>query len=87
MSQTYPMSSSRPDALMNIGEFSRYSGLSVRMLRYYADHGVLKPSDIDAFSGYRRYASDQLREADRVRMLRDAGEVVLGSLAMRPFQR
>lgn len=85
MSQTYPMSSSRPDALMNIGEFSRYSGLSVRMLRYYADHGVLKPSDIDAFSGYRRYASDQLREADRVRMLRDAGCSIAAIVELLPL--
>ncbi|MDQ1130767.1 MerR family transcriptional regulator [Microbacterium sp. SORGH_AS_0888] len=59
--------------LMNIGDFSRYSGLSVRMLRHYADRGVLVPAERDGSSGYRRYSPAQLREAARVRLLRDAG--------------
>ncbi|GAA1637852.1 MerR family transcriptional regulator [Microbacterium flavum] len=60
-------------ALMSIGDFSRYSGLSVRMLRHYAERGVLVPVERDDQSGYRRYSPVQLSEAARVRMLRDAG--------------
>ena len=63
----------RGDALLSIGEFSRYAGLSVRMLRHYAERGILAPAVVDAHSGYRRYTPDQLRDAGRVRLLRDAG--------------
>lgn len=67
------MNGEHPGILMSIGDFSRYSGLSVRMLRHYADRGVLAPAKVDEFSGYRRYAPGQLQDAGRVRMLRDAG--------------
>ncbi|PPF78122.1 GyrI-like domain-containing protein [Pseudoclavibacter sp. Z016] len=67
------MNGEHPGSLMSIGEFSRYSGLSVRMLRHYAERGVLAPAEVDEFSGYRRYVAAQLRDAGRVRMLRDAG--------------
>ena len=66
-------SDTRDGALLNIGEFSRYAGLSVRMLRHYAERGILVPAEVDPGSGYRRYAPDQLRDAGRVRLLRDAG--------------
>ena len=39
--------------LLTIGEFSRLSRLSVRMLRYYDEHGVLRPTHVDDRSGYR----------------------------------
>ncbi|WP_425310266.1 MerR family transcriptional regulator [Ammonicoccus fulvus] len=59
--------------LMTIGEFSRLSRLSVRMLRHYDAHGVLSPADVDRFSGYRRYAGSQLAAAVAIRRLRDVG--------------
>ena len=61
------------DALLSIGEFSRYSRISVRMLRHYDERGLLAPADVDPFTGYRRYAPEQLRVAGRIRSLRDAG--------------
>ena len=64
-----------PD-LMSIGEFSSRSRLSVRMLRHYGEHGILVPADVDAVSGYRRYAPEQLAEAAHVRRLRDVGFTV-----------
>lgn len=66
--------SGTPDgALLGIGEFSRYAGLSVRMLRHYAERGILVPAVVEPHSGYRRYSPAQLEEAGRVRLLRDAG--------------
>ena len=59
--------------LLGIGDFSRYAGLSVRMLRHYDDRGLLVPAEVDPFTGYRRYTADQLRLAGRIRSLRDAG--------------
>lgn len=79
------MNGEHPEPLMSIGDFSRYSGLSVRMLRHYAERGVLAPVKVDKFSGYRRYAPAQLRDAGRVRMLRDAGCGIPAIAALLPL--
>lgn len=59
--------------LLTIGEFSSLSRLSVRMLRHYDAHGVLVPADVDPWTGYRKYAPAQLRDAADIRNLRDIG--------------
>jgi DNA-binding transcriptional MerR regulator len=59
--------------LLTIGDFSRYAGLSVRMLRHYDERGLLVPAEVDPLTGYRRYRPAQLRVAGRIRSLRDAG--------------
>lgn len=59
--------------LMTIGEFSSLSRLSVRMLRHYDTHGVLVPAAVDQWTGRRRYAPAQLRDAGDIRNLRDVG--------------
>jgi DNA-binding transcriptional MerR regulator len=62
-----------PDRLLTIGEFSRLTRISVRMLRHYDEHGVLAPSRVDAWTGYRHYSPDLLAVAGRIRELRDVG--------------
>lgn len=62
--------------LLTIGEFSRLSRISVRMLRHYDEHGVLHPTETDPWSGYRRYSVDLLRTAARILELRDVGLTV-----------
>ena len=59
--------------LLNIGEFSRMTHLSVKALRHYHDVGVLEPAAIDPHSGYRSYAADQVTAAQVIRRLRDLG--------------
>lgn len=61
------------ERLLSIGTFSRLSQLSVRMLRYYDDHGVLHPTHVDPWTGFRSYSPDLLRQARWVRQLRDVG--------------
>jgi DNA-binding transcriptional MerR regulator len=61
------------ELLLTIGQFSRLSQLSIRMLRHYDEHGVLHPTRVDPASGYRLYAPDLLVTAHRLRQLRDAG--------------
>ena len=39
------------ERLLSIGEFSRLSQISVRMLRHYDEHGVLHPTRVDPWSG------------------------------------
>ena len=58
---------------MTIGEFSGACGLSPKVLRAYADQGVLVPSAVDRASGYRYYDARQLEEAAIVVLLRRVG--------------
>jgi protein phosphatase len=61
------------DELMPIGEFSERCGLSPKRLRSYAAGGLLVPVAIDSVSGYRYYSPGQLREAQLIDALREAG--------------
>ncbi|HCR69962.1 MAG TPA: MerR family transcriptional regulator [Anaerolineae bacterium] len=59
--------------MFKIGEFSRLSRVSVRMLRHYDQLGLLTPSQTDSFTGYRYYSADQLPRLNRIIALRDLG--------------
>jgi DNA-binding transcriptional MerR regulator len=59
-----------PNPTMTIGAFARRSRLSVKALRLYESHGILRPESVDEVNGYRRYGQSQLRDARLVRMLR-----------------
>lgn len=59
--------------MLKIGEFSKLSRVSVRMLRHYDEIGLLKPNAIDRFTGYRYYGEDQLPDAGRIASLKDMG--------------
>lgn len=61
-----------PNDLMTIGAFSLITGLSISTLRHYDEIGLLRPADVDAHTGYRRYSSSQVDLARRVRLLREA---------------
>ena len=55
---------------MEIGQFSKISGLSVPALRHYDDVGILKPASVDSQTSYRRYHPDQLGDARRICLMR-----------------
>jgi DNA-binding transcriptional MerR regulator len=59
--------------MFKIGEFSRLSRVSVRMLRHYDQLGLLKPSHTDPFTSYRYYSANQLLRLNRILALRDLG--------------
>lgn len=59
--------------MFRIGDFSRLSQVSVKMLRHYDDLGLLKPARVDHFTGYRYYAIDQLPRLNRLLALKDLG--------------
>lgn len=59
--------------MFKIGEFSRLSRVSVRMLRHYDQLGLLTPSETDSFTGYRYYSAEQLPRLNRILALRDLG--------------
>ncbi|MEG0468968.1 MAG: MerR family transcriptional regulator [Longicatena sp.] len=59
--------------MLKIGDFSRLSRISIRMLRYYDECDVLKPACIDDMSGYRFYENEQLYWAFQINFLKDSG--------------
>ena len=59
--------------MLKIGDFSKLSRISIRMLRHYDELGLLVPKTTDDFTGYRYYAEDQLPVAGRIAALRDMG--------------
>ena len=59
--------------MLKIGEFSKLSRISIRMLRHYDEIGLLKPAEIDPFTDYRYYREDQLPTAGRIAALKDMG--------------
>lgn len=59
--------------MLKIGEFSKMSRISIRMLRHYDEIGLLKPETVDAFTGYRYYKEVQLVQAGRIQALKNMG--------------
>lgn len=59
--------------MLKIGDFSKLSRISIRMLRHYDELGLLTPKTADDFTGYRYYAEDQLPLAGRIAALKDMG--------------
>ena len=59
--------------MLKIGEFSKLSRISIRMLRHYDEIGLLQPAQIDRFTGYRYYDEDQLAAACRIQSYKDMG--------------
>jgi DNA-binding transcriptional MerR regulator len=57
--------------LLPIGRFARLAGLSVGALRHYDELDLLRPADVDRFTGYRRYRRAQLETARTIARLRD----------------
>lgn len=59
--------------MLKIGEFSKLSRISIRMLRHYDDIGLLMPDAVDHFTGYRYYSEAQLPLAGQIQMLKNMG--------------
>ncbi len=57
--------------MLKIGDFSKLSRISIRMLRHYNEIGLLIPESIDDFTGYRYYSEAQLPVANRITALKD----------------
>lgn len=59
--------------MLKIGDFSKLSRVSIRMLRHYDEINLLKPVRIDEFTGYRYYSEEQLPIMARINALKDMG--------------
>ncbi|MBO1414910.1 MerR family transcriptional regulator [Streptomyces sp. FH025] len=56
---------------MRIGELSRRTGVSPRLLRYYEEQGLLTPTREG--NGYRSYPANAVRCVQQIRELLDSG--------------
>ncbi len=59
--------------MLKIGEFSKLSRVSIRLLRQYDEAGLLAPASTDPFTGYRYYSEAQLPTANRITALKEMG--------------
>jgi DNA-binding transcriptional MerR regulator len=59
--------------MIRIGDFSKLSRVTIKTLRYYDEMGLLKPVEVDRFTGYRYYEFDQLPRLYRILALKDLG--------------
>ena len=59
--------------MLKIGDFSKLSRISIRMLRHYDQIGLLVPACTDTFTNYRYYSESQLPSASRIAALKDMG--------------
>lgn len=48
--------------MLSIGEFSNICKVSTKTLRYYAEIGLLEPSEVNPENGYRYYSIEQLEK-------------------------
>jgi DNA-binding transcriptional MerR regulator len=59
--------------VFSIGDFSTFTQVSVRALRFYDQQGLLAPAHVDPRTGYRYYRADQVEQVVRILALRDVG--------------
>lgn len=63
----------RSGYMLKIGDFAMLSKISINMLRHYDEINLLKPANIDNFTGYRYYEEEQLLIANRIQSLKAMG--------------
>jgi DNA-binding transcriptional MerR regulator len=59
--------------MFKIGEFSRFTRVSVKTLRHYDEMGLLRPRVVDRFTNYRYYSADQVPRLNQILALRELG--------------
>lgn len=59
--------------MLKIGDFSRIARVSTRLLRFYDEAGLLRPARIEPATGYRYYHVAQLRDLNRILVLKELG--------------
>ena len=59
------------EKLFKIGEVSSICNISIKTLRYYEELGIIKPVEIDRFTGYRYYDAENIKNLKKVLLLKD----------------
>lgn len=56
--------------MYKIGEMAKKVDLTIKTLRYYDKFGILKPSYVDKFTGYRYYTDDDILKCEYIKLLK-----------------
>ncbi|MBO5332979.1 MAG: MerR family transcriptional regulator [Clostridia bacterium] len=56
---------------MQINEFAKLTGVSVRTLHYYDEIGLLTPAEVDEWTGYRFYDENSLEKMQQIMFYRE----------------
>lgn len=59
--------------MLKIGYFSKIGKITVKALRLYDEIGLFRPKQIDQFTGYRYYDTDQLPTIQKIISLKEIG--------------
>ena len=59
--------------MLQIGEFSRVCQVSVKTLHHYDKIGLLIPAEVDRFTGYRYYKTEQIDDMNYIQRLKRYG--------------
>lgn len=59
--------------MYRIGDFSKASKTTIKTLRYYEKEGLLIPTFVDPYTGYRYYEASQLYDLSKIISLRQLG--------------
>lgn len=59
--------------MLKIGVFSKMMQLTVKTLRHYEQKGLLLPSEVDKWTGYRYYSIEQMQRLNTIRHLQRLG--------------
>jgi DNA-binding transcriptional MerR regulator len=58
---------------LKIGEFSHLMQVTVKTLRFYEQKGLLKPDEVDEWTGYRYYSISQMQQLTNIRTMQRLG--------------
>lgn len=59
--------------MIKIGDFSKLAHVSIKALHHYDELGLLDPTHVDRYTGYRYYTLEQLPQLNRILALKELG--------------
>ena len=57
--------------LYKIGDVSKICYISIKTLRYYEEFGLVKPVEVDKYTGYRYYSEENIKTIYKIQILKD----------------
>lgn len=61
------------ESLLRIGEVAAFFNVSVKAIRIYEKKGIIKPSKVDPYTGYRYYTVEQVQQLNALVELKALG--------------
>lgn len=59
--------------ILKIGDVAKLCNISIKTLRYYEEMGLIKPVEVDIYSGYRYYDEKNIEEIYKIQFLKEIG--------------